>query len=136
MISDKDLSILRRAERKLVEEMVASAKQDFGSAVPAELWTEDMDGWLGKFFYQVVKLCQILHKQDARYFVDMAPAKDWMFSPAQMEDMLDSEAVKGQAIEVSIFPSVYKKGDEWGEKMLVTTVVCKAKVMVKKKEGE
>ena len=137
LISEKDAGILPRAEQALIEEMVMSAKQDFGSAIPADLWTEGMNHLLGKIFSEVVKLYQILHRQNARYFVDMAPARDWTFSPAQMEDMLDpgegSETVKGQAIEVSVFPAVYKKRDDWGENLLVTTVVCKARVVVKKK---
>lgn len=140
LISDKDLSILPRAERKHVEDMVASAKQDLGDTVKAELWTKETDELLGKIFYQVVKLYQTLHRQEARYFVDMAPASNWAFSPAQMEDVMDpgegSETVKGSAIEVSVFPSVYKKGDEFGENMLLTTVVCKAKVVVKKENEE
>ena len=113
LIDKKDGKVLPQAEQALLHEMVSNVESDFGSALSVS-WTDEMKEKLGMIFKQAVDLFRILHCQDARYVVDMAPAKGWTFSAAQMEELVDLEeepaALKGRGIEVSVFPAVYKPG--------------------------
>lgn len=87
-----------------------SAKAGLGYAVSV-VWNEEMEGRLRKVFKDAVDLFHVLHRQDARYFVDMAPAKGGTFSAAQMEELVDVEKAGGlnrRGTEVSVFPAVNK----------------------------
>lgn len=134
LIDKQNGEILPQAEQALLREMVESVKHDFGLALSI-VWTETMEEKLSMIFKAGLDLFRILHRQDARYFVDMAPANGWRFSAAQMEEVLDVEegpaALNRRGIDISVFPAVYKRDGKREEDELVTIVV-KGRVVSKK----
>lgn len=76
LIDQKDGAALPRAEQSLLREMVRGVKVDFGDSL-ATAWTAKAEERLAAVFKRASDLFHVLHRQDARYFVDMAPAKGW-----------------------------------------------------------
>ncbi|KAI7206041.1 hypothetical protein KC343_g7793 [Hortaea werneckii] len=80
-----------------------------------------------------------LHSAKADFHVEMMPVRyangvatfDTDTMTAIQSDEEETELL-GLALQISVFPGVYKFGDEMGQNMEEVTTVCKAKVVVQK----
>lgn len=112
-IDNKDSKSLPEAENFLVRETINSVKADFGPSLRTP-WAGPVEEQLGVVFKKAIDLFPLLHRQEARHFVDMVPARGRTFVSTKMEVLLSESELAGMVgreIEASIFPAVYlKKG--------------------------
>ncbi|KAI7231897.1 hypothetical protein KC330_g6192 [Hortaea werneckii] len=84
-------------------------------------------------------LFRTLHSAKADFHVEMMPIQfgdgivpfDTDTMTAVQNDEEETELL-GRALQISVFPAVYKYGNKMGQNMEEMTVVCKAKVVVQK----
>jgi hypothetical protein len=85
-------------------------------------WTATMEDQLGKVFHNGLDLFRLLQRQQATFHVVMASAyvenEARRINTTTMEDVNGADEdinLQDRLIEVSVFPLVYKMGDERGE---------------------
>ena len=137
LIDNQASTLLPSVGETLIAEMIESVKSDFGSTLQIA-WTDAAEEKLGYIFAKALDLFRKLHRQEARYFVEMVPAREQTrFDAVTMEDLhseeLGIERGRGRGVDVAVFPTVYKRGDEFWECESLTTVVCKGRVVLKRK---
>ncbi|KAI7260443.1 hypothetical protein KC345_g10061 [Hortaea werneckii] len=101
-------------------------------------WKTEMPR-LVKILAPALDLFRKLHIAKAGFQVEMAPVRygnginafDSDTMTAVQSDEEESELL-GRILQISVFPAVYKYGDEMGQNMEEMTTVCKAKVVVQK----
>ena len=100
-------------------------------------WHPNVQHGLATIYQSGLELFRLLHRQNAVFQVEMAPACEegvpQHFHPVTMEDVnstADEEALAGRTIDVSVFPLVYKSGDERGENVSIGLYKQESKVLV------
>lgn len=121
MISRFDEDHLRRADENLVDQMLLEMQHTL-DRVGTFVWTDEVMQALRKVFNSGLEFFRLLLRQQARYKIEMLSAKcndrqARLFDPAAMTDVNneEEEQLHGCAIEMSLFPIIYKCGDEDGD---------------------
>ncbi|KAK4544122.1 hypothetical protein LTR36_004620 [Oleoguttula mirabilis] len=139
LIAHMDEDALRKSDQSLVDTAINMLHAMLADALPIN-WAA-VDAGLRKIFTTAFELFRALHRAKATFVVEMVPAvlpqENGAFRPDIMtavnNSTEDEDALGGRAIKVSVFPVVYKFGNEMGENRDETTVVCKARVVVQKR---
>lgn len=121
LIAQSDNAVLERAVNALVCDMLQEVHYNLGRALGVD-WPSNLQNDLAKIFVSCLDFFRILHRQSAMFSVRMVCNTDndgtpGRIGPEWMEDVNneDEDDVKGRGIEFSLFPAIYKKGDERGE---------------------
>ncbi|KAK5119581.1 hypothetical protein LTR85_007410 [Meristemomyces frigidus] len=139
LIAQIDTGALRKSDQALLDSAIQRVHSMLVDALPMD-WTA-AEGGLRKIFAAAFELFRTLHSSKALFVVEMLPAvlphELAAFDPNTMTAINntteDEDALGGRSIEVSVFPVVYKFGNEVGENRDEMTIVSKAKVVVQKR---
>ena len=120
LISHYDVRMLEHAEENLIWEMTAEIVENLKPALLIRLGKSEL-ARLGKIFASALKLFRLLHRQSARFYVEMAPAVEnevfTTFNASFMQDLgiEDEDALRDRVIGISVWPAIWKTGDEQGQ---------------------
>ena len=120
MMEDVAERSLEEAHVNLVHALVHKVIANLGRTINIE-WPKGFEASLTKIFTSCVELSRLLRRQSADFFAEMLPAvyeiRHTSFDPDTMEDIDNSQAEASQdsLVGLSMFPLIYKKGDEHGE---------------------
>lgn len=122
LIGLRDTGALSEAQDRLVRHMTQEVQHTIAKAMKIN-WTVDMEQQLATIFHNGLELLRTLQRQQASFHLRMAPAYDedaLRINPITMEDVHgadEDDTLKDRWIEISVFPLVYKLGDERGERV-------------------
>ncbi|KAI6881796.1 hypothetical protein KC360_g7149 [Hortaea werneckii] len=127
----------QQADERLLLQSCESLRELLGDAILLDWETETPR--LVKILAPVHDLFRTLHSAKADFEVEMMPVQhrngivtfdtDTM-TAIQSEE--EEDELLGRTLQISVFPAVYKYGNEMGQNMEEMTTVCKAKVVVQK----
>ncbi|KAI7470723.1 hypothetical protein KC351_g12521 [Hortaea werneckii] len=127
----------QQADERLLLQSCESLKELLGDAILLDWRTETPR--LVKILAPARDLFRTLHSAKANFEVEMMHVRYANgFATFDMDTMtaIQSEEEEtellGRTLQISVFPAVYKFGDEMGQNMEEVTTVCKAKVVVQK----
>ncbi|KAK4895261.1 hypothetical protein LTR27_006604 [Elasticomyces elasticus] len=102
-------------------------------------WHTKAEANMRKIITSTFELFRLLHESKALFrtgFVGIAPStKKYRFVPEEMQAIASGEEdgdLEGKALQMLVFPGVYKFGDEMGNNQNEMTVICKARVVPRK----
>ncbi|KAK5744404.1 hypothetical protein LTR17_002114 [Elasticomyces elasticus] len=137
----KLLSIIDDAAlRKSDEQLVTNAVNHFFHALGPSLddkWPPKAENGLRKIASSAMELFKSLHQSKAVFKFDFEASggKNYHFIGTDMQAIANEEEelkLGGRPLEMLVFPGVFKFGDEMGNNCDEITVICKARVMLKK----
>jgi hypothetical protein len=123
LIGHVDPEALNEAQDRLIAKMVQDIEHSIGKAMNVK-WSTTVEQELAKVFSMGLDLFRVLHRQQANFFIQMASAmkgeEQRRFNPETMQDVEnveDASLLRDRFVEISVFPLLYKKGDERGERV-------------------
>lgn len=149
MLARHEEGKLQQAYEALLNYMVQEIHDAVAEAVSPK-WPEEVNRSLRQTFKDSVEFFRMLRRHPARFTVDMlpamvSPAEIQLFDPTHMmdENNEDGGELLGRSVQMSLFPAVYKWGDERGDNvslpssifvfyMLTTILQCDIKTVVSK----
>jgi hypothetical protein len=121
LIGQVDPEALSEAQVRFIAKMVQDVEHSIAKAMHVN-WNPTVEQELAKVFSMGLDLFRVLHRQQAAFYVQMASAmkggKQRPFNPETMQDvdnLEDASVLRGRPVEISVFPLLYKEGDERGE---------------------
>jgi hypothetical protein len=129
MLGVRNPGAVGEAHDRLVANMVHEIQYGIAHAMHVK-WSEAASQELSRVFTKGLELFRVMHRQHASFHVQMAPAYEGeepgrRLNPETMIDVDNAEdevALRDRLIEISVYPLVYKTGDERGE--MVGPVQC------------
>ena len=114
---------IRSADAQLVQMMTAETYRILRAAVHVK-WSSTVQEELTKIFTAAFELYRLVHGQHARFVIEtpcvVGNSGLTTFNAESMEDvggMEDEADLAGRALEIAIFPMVYKVGTSQGEQV-------------------
>lgn len=122
LIETCEPGLLNDADENLCRHMVIETNGALAKAMNID-FNYEAEKELARVFALGLDVFRLLHRQQAMFYVAMAPAyvqdeEIKLFNPEVMEDvrnLSDADALAGHLINVSVFPLVHKMGDERGD---------------------
>ncbi|KAK3721827.1 hypothetical protein LTR37_002993 [Vermiconidia calcicola] len=132
---------IRAADGQLAQAMTTEAYHILRAAVHV-LWSSTVEEELTRIFIAAFELYRLVHSQHARFVIEVPRVAGnsgiTTFNAESMEDIggtEDEADLAGRALEMAIFPMVYKVGTSQGEQTNAIIVVSKAKVIAQVKSS-
>ncbi|KAI7155865.1 hypothetical protein KC349_g6684 [Hortaea werneckii] len=137
LMQEYDEEAMHEADRRLLLAACDNLQMLLGDAIVLN-WEIEAPRLI-KILTPARDLFRALHSAKADYRVKMMPVQlgdgtvtfDTDTMTAIQSEEEETELL-GRALQISVFPAVYKYGDEMGQNMEEMTTVCKAKVVVQK----
>ena len=129
MIGRQDEEELRQADHNLIKHMLSELQYILAGAVDRP-WSADIARELGTLFSSCLEFYRVLLRQPAQFGVEMIFARtrdgqERLFDPSIMTDVSNEqvEVLQDRVIEMSLFPLVYKRGDERGDNVRTALLI-------------
>ncbi|RMZ09540.1 hypothetical protein D0864_01495 [Hortaea werneckii] len=134
LLFQMDREALHQADKDLETSAIQLLAKDLGDCIAVD-WNAS-EATLRKILGSAAELFRALHSSKATFDLETAPVRDGVdmavFDMDKMTSVNSAEeeaALIGRPIEVSVFPGIFKYGDEHGQNAEQMTVVCKARVV-------
>ncbi|KAK3615376.1 hypothetical protein LTR56_026624 [Elasticomyces elasticus] len=138
LLGSLDEQALQESDQALVDSM-ALEMHSILDPVLQGTWKPTAEKSLRKIVQSAFELFRMLHSSKALFQIEFTPAASprgkLAFDAAMMQALASEEdhgALRNQLLQVSVFPGVFKYGDEMGNNLDELTVICRARVILQK----
>ncbi|KAI7081266.1 hypothetical protein KC356_g9233 [Hortaea werneckii] len=134
LLLQMDRKALQQSDKALESRAIEVLKKRLGRCIAVD-WNAS-EASLRKAFTSATELFRVLHSSKATFYLEMTSVHDGVDMAVYDFDRMTSvnsaeeeAALIGRPIEVSVFPGIWKYGDELGQNADQMTVMCKARVI-------